>query len=106
MQHVNAGIAYFENVADRNLLRPRFEIDVAPHDRHGGNRTELGENRRLADITGMDDVIHASERSKGFGTQQAVRIGNDPDGPNCVGSSGFQSHDSATNSNAAGKISV
>ena len=106
MQHVNAGIAYFENVADRNLLRPRFEIDVAPHGRHGGNRTELGENRRLADITGMDDVIRAAERSKSFGAKQAVRVRDDPDGPVCLGIVRFQFQDSATTSNAAGKISV
>jgi len=52
-------------------------VDVAAD---GGDRGELAqgtENARVADISGVEDVVDSAQRGERFGAQQAVGVGDD-----------------------------
>ena len=79
MQYVNAGAANFQNIVARRLVRPCFSVDVSAHRRDWRNRSEPRQDRRVPNITGVDDMVCSLERGQRFGAQQTVRIGDDAD---------------------------
>ena len=59
MQHVDGDAGNFEHVGGWDLFRPGAFVDVATD---GGDRSdgfELGQDFRVADVPGMDDVVGA-----------------------------------------------
>jgi len=58
------------------LLKP---IDIAGDGRHGSKKLKLLDDESCADITGMNNVIDASEVSYDRRIKQAVGVGNNAD---------------------------
>lgn len=63
----------------RNGRERGVAIIVAAHGDDRRDHGELIDDVHVADVTGMQDVIAALKRGEGFGTQQAVSVGNDAD---------------------------
>src|SRR5215472_13830838 len=68
-----------ENVRLGEFTRPCFAIDVAGHHREWCNAPQSVHNSRVAHIAGVNDVIGTAEGLDGFGSKQAVRIGDHAD---------------------------
>ena len=71
--------SHLENRGVRNARRPCAVVVVAAN---GGQWRDPGktiENARIADISGMDDEMALIKGGYGFGPQQAMRIGDQPD---------------------------
>ncbi len=58
----------------RTQRRIRFDVSVSEHSGHRGDRLKLTEHGSTADITRMDDVVHAFERLARSGGKGAVGI--------------------------------
>jgi hypothetical protein len=58
---------------------PAIAVHVARYGRHRGERLELGDDGPVADVSGMEDVIHASEVPQDRAVEQAVRVRDHPD---------------------------
>lgn len=59
-------------------------IDIAADGRHGSNRFKLFDDASPADITGVNNMIHAMEMAHDCRVEQAMRIGNHTDA-DCAG---------------------
>ncbi len=79
VQNIDGGASKFDDFRLRKFTRPCSFIDVAADCGYWRKRCELLENLRIADVSGVNDVIRASQRRERFGTKQAVRIGDDAD---------------------------
>ena len=79
MQHVNGNAGKFDDSSLREFPSPCTFIDVATNCCEGSNGPQLVENLRVADVAGVNDVFRSSQRLNGFGTKQAVRVGDDAD---------------------------
>lgn len=51
-------------------------IRIAGHGSHGSNHLKLIDNQSIADIAGMNNVIHATKVTHDRWIEQAMRIGN------------------------------
>ncbi len=60
-------------------VRPRAVIVVAADRGHRRERVELGKDRGVADVAGVDDAIAAAEERHRLRSQQAMRVRHDPD---------------------------
>src|SRR5258708_26153879 len=63
----------------RHGARPAAAIIIAAYGGHRRQRAQRIQNFRCADVAGMNDVVGAAQESQGFGTQQAVRVRDQPD---------------------------
>lgn len=79
MQHVNGNAADFEYFCFGKFARPVLFVDVAANGCNRGDVGESIENLRRSDVPGMNDVLRATQRFKGFGPKPAVGIGDDAD---------------------------
>jgi len=60
-----------------DVFGPRaVEIVVAAHGVDGGDFGQLGEDVRVADVAGVDDLVTALERGEGFGAEEVVGVGD------------------------------
>lgn len=53
-----------------------IEVVVAAHGVDGGDFGQLGEDVRVADVAGVDDLVTALERGEGFGAEEVVGVGD------------------------------
>ena len=79
MQDVNRNTREFDNLGLRELARPRRFVDVAADGCEWSDCFQLIENRRIAYIASVNDVIGATQRLNGLGPQQTVGVGDDAD---------------------------
>ena len=80
MQHVNGNAADFQNFGFGELASPGSFVDVSADCGYGCDFGQFFKDFRRTDVAGVNDVLRTSQRSKGFGTQKAVRIGDYADG--------------------------
>ena len=52
------------------------EVVVAAHGVDRGDLGQLGEDVRVADVAGVDDLVTALERGEGFGAEEVVGVGD------------------------------
>src|SRR6185437_6926445 len=79
MQHVDEPAVQFDGFGGRKLRGGAAGIDVAANGRNGRDLFEGVQDGDIADVARMKDVRGSAESLKGFGTQQAVSIGDDAD---------------------------
>lgn len=59
------------------VFGPRaVDVVVAAHGVNGGDFGQLGEDVRVADVAGVDDLVTALERGEGFGAEEVVGVGD------------------------------
>src|SRR5262249_2581221 len=71
--------------AERQLIRPILDVDIATHREYRRELTQAREDLRPADIAGVNDKLSAGKRIQSFCAQQAVSIGDNTD-ERCLGS--------------------
>jgi hypothetical protein len=54
-------------------------VDVAADGGYRGDRAEAGEHVGRADVTRVEDVLDVCERLDHLGTEEPVRVGDQPD---------------------------
>ena len=79
VQNINGDASEFDDFRFGEFAGPRCFVDVAADCGHRRNRSELLENLRLADVSGVNDVIGSPQRGDSFGAKQTVRVGDDAD---------------------------
>ena len=79
VQDVNGDARNLEEVGLRQLTSPSGLVDVATDRGHRGKRGELIKNFRAPNVTGVNDVLRASQRFQRFRSKQAMRVGDDAD---------------------------
>jgi len=87
VEHVNRNSFNLYSVCLWKLLGPIAIIDIAPDCGYRRNFLKLNENCWATNIPGMDYVLRSLQRSQGFRSKQAVRIGDDTDSHNSVATS-------------------
>jgi hypothetical protein len=82
VQHIDGNAAQFNDLRFGEFARPRSFVDVASDGGYGRKRSELLENLRLSDVSGVNNVIAPTQCRERLGTKQAVSVGDnaDPDG--------------------------
>ncbi len=68
---------HLEGLGDARAHLPT--VHVPPHRVHRRDDTQLGEDRWIAHVTGVQDLIYALERRVDLVAQQAVRVRDDAD---------------------------
>jgi hypothetical protein len=71
---VERNAAEFQRLRFRNGARPRADIVVAAHRAHRRDLAQRSQDRRVADVAGVDDVLAWLKEAQRFGTKQAVRV--------------------------------
>ena len=61
------------------FLERQAEVGVAEHGGDGRDEFQFQFNQRVADVAGVQDVIHARENFFHARVEKAVRVGNDAD---------------------------
>ncbi len=79
MHDVNQQFRQFEDAGGGKNFRPRRGVDVASYRSDGSNLLQGRQNRGIANIAGMNDVIRAGESRECFRPKQAMRVGDDAD---------------------------
>jgi hypothetical protein len=79
MQNVNRDAGEFDHFGLGQWARPRGFVDVASDGGYGRKRSELLENLRLSDVSGVNNVIGPAQCRERLGTKQAVRVGDNAD---------------------------
>lgn len=74
MQHVEVVSGKLDELGGRKLGAWAEAVDVSAYGGDGGDGAEGVDNRRVADVTGVEDVIDAAESGEGFGAEQAVSV--------------------------------
>ena len=74
VQHVNGYFADLKHIRRRNFLHPRAVINIAAHGSQRRDGCQLVENLRIADVTGMNDVIGSLQSGESFWAEQAMSI--------------------------------
>ena len=69
--------AQLDEFRRRQSRAPPGSVDVAANRGQRRDRAERIENGRVANVSGMKDVIDASQRCNRLGSKQAVSIGDD-----------------------------
>jgi len=59
------------------LIEDGSGIDVAANSSHWSDLAEAVEDARVVDIAGVQDMVDAGEFGDGFGTEEAVGVGDD-----------------------------
>src|SRR5438067_9873579 len=62
-----------------HTARPAVAIVVAAHRRERRDFAQRIEDRRIADIAGVDDVRRAAQEAQRLGAKQAVGVGDEAD---------------------------
>ena len=79
VQHIDRDATNFKHIGRRNLLRPGFPIHIAANGGNRRNLSQLFQDVRIADVSGMNDVVRSAQGGESFGTKQAMSIRNDAD---------------------------
>ena len=78
VQHVDPVAGDLDRGRRRQRLGPSSVIGVAAHGRHRRDASERLEHVGPTDVAGMEDALHPGQRVQRLGTQQAVRVGDQP----------------------------
>ncbi len=76
MQDIDGHAAGFDNFSFRQNARPRGGVDVTADRGYGGNLRQLFEDFGGSDIAGVEDAVGSAQSVDGFGSQQAMGIGD------------------------------
>jgi hypothetical protein len=76
VQDIDGNAGELDDFGFGEFAGPCLLVDVASDRGDGGDGGEFVENFGIADVTGMNDVLRALERSQSFGAQQAVGVGD------------------------------
>jgi hypothetical protein len=79
VQHVEEDACDFDCLRFRQLPRPDGFVDIAANASDRCKASEFIKDFGRTDVASVDDVRDAVQRSDGFGTKQAMRVGNDAD---------------------------
>ena len=79
VQDVDARVGRVERGGCGKGGGPGTFVDIAADGGDGREGAEAVEDGGIADVAGVDDVIGTGERGEGFGTEQAVGVGDDSD---------------------------
>jgi hypothetical protein len=67
------------NGSERKFQRPGLCVHIAAHREHRRNEFEFRENFGRAHVSGVNDELHSKQGVMGFGSKEAVGIGNNAD---------------------------
>ena len=79
VEQIKTAAGGFNNRGKRKLLCPGLRIHIPPNGKDRCNEFELRENFGRANVSGVNDQLHTKQSALGFGTKEAVGIGNDAD---------------------------
>lgn len=79
MQHIEQRVGCVEQIVLWDLLSPCAAIIVSANGGHRRDRGQLIDNLNIADIPRMNDEVAAMQIGYGFGSKQAMRVGDDAD---------------------------
>jgi len=79
VEDVDRDASDFENFRLGELARPRIFVDVAANSSDRRDGRERLQDSRIADVSGMNDVLGTSQGFYCFEAKQAVRVGDDAD---------------------------
>ena len=79
MQHIDGNAPDLYDFRRGQSAGPRGLVDVAADGGHGGDSSEVVENFRRADVSGVNDVFRPAQRCERFGAKQAVGVGDNAD---------------------------
>jgi hypothetical protein len=79
VQHVNAASIQLDHLGLRQQGTRAASIYIPANRGDRSQLSKLVENRWIAHVAGVEDVFDAAKRLDGFGSQQAVRVGDDTD---------------------------
>ena len=79
VQHVDGYFADLKNIRSWDFLGPCPVINVAAHHRERRDRGKPVEDLRIANVTGVDDVVGALQSGNRLRAEQAMRVGDDAD---------------------------
>ena len=76
VDNIDGNVGELDDFGCGEFAGPCLLVDVASDRGDGGDGGEFVENFGIADVTGMNDVLRALERSQSFGAEQAVGVGD------------------------------
>lgn len=79
----------FDDFSSVETLGPGLDVDIAADGGDGRDFLERGNDLRIADVAGMDDVLRAAQESERFRTEQAVRVRDNANDHSQASESGF-----------------
>jgi hypothetical protein len=80
MQNINSHPASLDDFRFWQSARPRLGVDVTADRGYRGNLRQRFEDFERADIAGVKDAVGPTQSFDGFGSQQAVGIGDYSEG--------------------------
>ena len=79
VQHKNGNALEFHDIGLRKFAGPGAVIDIAADSSHRGSLGEPVQNRRIANITRMNNMVRSLERLDGFSPKQSMCVRDDAD---------------------------
>jgi len=76
MQHIDRNVAGFNDLSFGQRARPGVGVDVAADGSYRRDLRECFEDFGCADVAGVEDAVGTAQGFDGFGTQEAVGVGD------------------------------
>lgn len=68
-------VRYFHGLRGRKAVHPLFPVHISPDRNHGRNTPERAQDKRRADISGVQDDARTLQRVQRLCPDEAMRVG-------------------------------